>query len=270
MKPARKQVVIKRANPGPNEFHLQKGEPLAGISKHQRHCLLSYGINSLTYGKSRLGVYPSVHSEFETLDQVLAGRSIARYGDGELGLALGGTCISQRERHDKLRLELIECLAKPENCLVGIPNIYGGLPERKFHQWLKLACVSQTSLYKQKAYHSSFITRPDSAPWINTPAYWEKVRSIWAGKSVTLVYGGPDSKSLKPEWLLRKGAVSVRPVVGKRTNAYCGIDELEEAIGRPVHPVLICLGPTATVLAWRLAKKGLWALDLGHLGMFMK
>jgi len=35
-------------------------------------------------------------------------------------------------------------------------------------------------------------------------------------------------------------------------------------------PILLCLGPTATVLAWRLAKRGKWALDLGHIGMFMK
>jgi hypothetical protein len=34
--------------------------------------------------------------------------------------------------------------------------------------------------------------------------------------------------------------------------------------------VIICLGPTATVLAERLAKKGVHALDLGHIGMFMR
>jgi hypothetical protein len=34
--------------------------------------------------------------------------------------------------------------------------------------------------------------------------------------------------------------------------------------------VLICLGTAATALAYRLAKKGIHALDLGHIGMFLK
>jgi hypothetical protein len=53
-------------------------------------------------------------------------------------------------------------------------------------------------------------------------------------------------------------------------NSYQCIDRIEDEVGKPSGPVLICLGPTATVLAWRLARKGVHAIDLGHVGMFMR
>jgi len=219
-------------------------------------------------GKSTIGIYPEVLSEEITLEAVSSGRSIARYGDGELNLAMGGSCISQREASPALRDELRRVLAKPGRCMVGIPNPFSRTPKK--NSWLKYATTDIVPLFVQPKYFSSFITRPDSAPWIDTPGYWERMRSLWRGKEVMLVYGGDTSKSLKPEWLLANGAVKVHSVLGKRTNAYQGIDKIEEEIGKPNMPVLICLGPTATVLAWRLAQKGLWAMDLGHVGMFIR
>ena len=43
-----------------------------------------------------------------------------------------------------------------------------------------------------------------------------------------------------------------------------------DRIGTPDHSVLLCLGPTATVLAVDLCARGVHAVDLGHLGMFWK
>jgi len=219
-------------------------------------------------GKSTIGAYPEVMSEEVTLELVSKGRSIARYGDGEMNLAMGGSGISQRETSAEMRAELVRILAEPSDCLVGIPNVFSHTPRKS--SWLKYATTHIVKYFPQPKYASSFITRPDSAPWIDTPWFWETMRGLWRNKEVTLVYGGPTSKSLQPEWLMTDGALSVRPVEGKRTNAYMGIDEIEEKVGKPNHPVLICLGPTATCLAHRLAKKGVWALDLGHVGMFIK
>lgn len=219
-------------------------------------------------GKSVIGIYPEVLSEDITLDAVIHGRSIARYGDGELNIALGGNCISQRQVPDGMMGEMREILADPGPCAVGIPNPYSYTPKKS--NWLKYATTEVVGLFKRPKYFSAFITRPDSAPWIDTPGYWDRMYSLWRRRHVMLVYGGPDSKSLKPDWLEANGALSVKPVQGKRTNAYMGIDELMETIGKPSIPVLICLGPTATCLAWRLAKKGVWAMDLGHVGMFIR
>lgn len=230
---------------------------------------IKYGPRKGTpYGKGIIGAYPEVLDEFTTLDQVLRGRSIARFGDGELNIVTTGTCISQREVPDKMREEMRDLLVAPGKCLIGIPNVFSHTPKRT--NWATFACESYVHYLGMPKYVSSFITRPDSAPWIDVPGYWERIESLWRNKEVMLVYGGPDSKSLKPEWLMERGARNVIPIVGKRTGAYCGIDELEKQIDRPKCPVILCLGPTATILAWRLAQKGVWAVDLGHVGMFMK
>lgn len=220
-------------------------------------------------GKGLIGFYPEVASEEDTLSSVIKGRSIARLGDGELNIAMGGTCISQRIVPPGMQAEMLKVLHQPGKCMVGIPNVFSRTPKRE--SWTKYATTDVVrKCFPLPKYVSAFITRPDSAPWIDVPAYWDKVGSLWRDREVTLVYGGPDSKSLKPHWLMANGCAKVHEVIGKRTNAYVGIDELEERIGKPSHPIILCLGPTATILAWRLANRGLWAVDLGHVGMFIK
>lgn len=205
---------------------------------------------------------PMIVSEDETLD-ACAKMSIARFGDGELRLAIGRACSSQRGS-DALRRELVAILGKPQpGLMVGIPT-FEATPRQDV--WAKYAGQPFAALYKLLGYGSSFITRPDNAPWIDRPDYWAKVRGLWLGKDITLVAG--DEKSITRAMLA--GANSVRSVTGARQHAYASIDWLEEEIGKPAGTVLLCLGATATVLAARLAAKGVHALDLGHIGMFMK
>ena len=147
-------------------------------------------------GKSTIGAYPEVMSEEVTLELVSKGRSIARYGDGEMNLAMGGSGISQRETSAEMRAELVRILAEPSDCLVGIPNVFSHTPRKS--SWLKYATTHIVKYFPQPKYASSFITRPDSAPWIDTPWFWETMRGLWRNKEVTLVYGGPTSKSLQP------------------------------------------------------------------------
>jgi hypothetical protein len=208
--------------------------------------------------------YPTVLSEFDTLLQMTSGKSIARYGDGELRAALGRGCISQVD-DPKMAAELKAILRdEVPGLLVGIPNTYSDTPKRE--SWLRFSSPGFTTLYTRSSYASSFITRPDSAPWIDTEEYWSKVGDLWKGRDVTLVVG--DEKSLRAQDLT--GATSVRTVWGPERDAYASIDALEKIIGRPDGPVLMCLGCTATVLAARLHQKGVWAMDVGHIGMFMR
>lgn len=208
--------------------------------------------------------YPRVLSEVETIERAASGVSIARLGDGELRLAVGGDCISQREKMPRLVAELKEMLRVPRaGCLICIPHMAGP----KAENWRRYGATRFTSMYGLEEYGSAFITRPDSAPWIDAPDYWASVRDLWRGKDVVLVVG--DKKSLTVE-MMADEARSVREVVGPRQNAYRDIDRIEREIGKPSGVAILCLGATATVLAWRLAAKGVHALDLGHIGMFMK
>ena len=208
--------------------------------------------------------YPQVLTEAETLERAIKGASLARFGDGELRVAVGGRCISQKADPGCAQ-EFRAMLAKPHaNCLVCIPNANSATPKKV--NWETYAEPHYTKLYRAGVYGSSFITRPDSAPWIDKPVYWDRVRDLWRGKDVTLVAG--DKKSITAEMMSE--AASVREVWGPRRDAYVEVDRLFEEIGKPSGPVILCLGCTATALAHRLAHQGVHALDLGHMGMFMR
>jgi hypothetical protein len=230
--------------------------------------------------------YPFVLSEDSTLDYAAAGFSIARFGDGELRLATGGGCVSQ-EADPKLAGELRTILstpekARPNGCLPCIPNV-AAAPPHKAAGWATYADAKFTGLYARKArFGSSFVSRPDSAPWIDRPEYWDKVKSLWAGREVILVTGGGKAiaRSLRVDALAADAADVTHLIAETHRDAYREVDDLEAIILRVVgeapedpalrKPVLMCLGATATVLAWRLAAKGVWALDLGHMGMFQR
>lgn len=216
-------------------------------------------------GRRLLSRYPKVLSEQETLSLVLAGSSIARFGDGELKLALGRNCISQ-VAHPKLREELRHILKHPgERCIVGIPNLMVRGPKAAgWDQYLRSPWVD---LYDQKiAYGSAFVTRPDSAPWIDTPEFWSSVRDTWRDRDVVLVKGS--ERSLRVDMMPE--AKSIAEVPTPYRDAYAEVGALFDKLKGETRRVLLCCGATATVLAWRLARAGVHALDLGHIGMTMR
>lgn len=204
---------------------------------------------------------PKVLTEDETIDAAIAGRSIARYGDGELRIAIGGSSASQAPDLSLAR-ELTRMLAHHTKSLVCIPAPTNAKPKN----WRKYFEGKYGTLYRQPLYGSAFISRPDSAPWIDRPDYWDKVRSLWRDRDVVLVAGS--DRSLTPERMPE--ARSVKLVQGLYRDSFQVLARIEEEIGRPAGPVIICLGAAGTVLAERLARRGAWGLDLGHVGMMMK
>lgn len=209
--------------------------------------------------------YPRILDEEATLELCFS-KSITRFGDGEWRCAIGGGCTSQRP-DARLALELQHILAKPRACVVALPNALGRTPKRE--SWEKYTQEKFIRYARQPEYGSSFITRPDNAPWIDTPEYWAKVRQLWWRRNICLVVG--DKKSITSEMIQATGASGeVREVHGPRQHAYAEIERLEDEVGITSELVILCLGTTATVLAYRLAQKGMHALDLGHIGMFMR
>lgn len=219
--------------------------------------------------------YPEILSEDVTIE-LAATKSIARFGDGEWRCAVGGGCTSQRA-DPALARELQNILLHPGECIVCLPNIFNGCPRKV--SWIRYTEERYVKYCGAKVYGSAFITRPDNAPWIDRPDYWAKVRALWTGVDVVLVVGtakdgGAEKKSITKE-MIGADALSVTEVIGPRQHAYAEIDELERQIcvatGEMTNGrILLCLGVTATVLAYRLAIQGFHAIDLGHIGMFMK
>lgn len=211
--------------------------------------------------------YPEVVDEWTTLRRVLAGASIARYGDGELKIMRGGNCVSQRF-DTQLSNEMAKIIAAPRaNLLVGIPTIDSRNP--KMENWKKLMPRFSPLLTRGATYHSSFITRPDNAPWLGTPDYFDAVETLWKDQIVTFVGNG--QRSLTLEFLQKTGAKQVHWVPCSYRDSYAHIEHLQdEVMHAGNHRVLLCVGPTATCLASRLESAGKHAVDLGHIGMFWR
>lgn len=205
--------------------------------------------------------WPKIMGEDATLDAAISGVSLARFGDGELNLIMGGKCVTQ--------MHSIEISAALSNVLkehvpgllVCLPTMYG--PKAKF--WSRYDQPAFHKMFKADHYGSAFVTRPDSAPNINKMFYWHRLRQLWAGKHVTLVRGS--GKSLTADMLY--DAASVHEVIVPKRNAFEQYENIVSQIGLP-RRCLLCCGPTATILAHDLAKNGVHAIDLGHIGMFLR
>jgi hypothetical protein len=207
----------------------------------------------------------SVLTEDETLAKIEAGSGCSRFGDGELKLATGSSAKSQK--YEILLAEaLADILRSPQNerCLVCIPGANPVSP--KYRLWKSFEARRYSHFYSDKIYGSAFITRPDSAPWIDTPEYWDRILNIWRGQEVCLIRGS--TKSFTKDDLV--GAAHVEEVIGHRQHAWTDYRSLLKQAKAIRRKTIICLGATATVLAFDLSLAGIQGLDLGHLGMFMR
>jgi hypothetical protein len=203
--------------------------------------------------------------ELETLQLVLKGHSIGRYGDGEFAHVRGKKNVSQIA-DPKLTRELKALLVDPpKGFIVGIPTMDPAGP--KYRNWHAYEAGYARFLNPKVRYGSAFISRPDSAPHIDTPKFYDMIESLWRGQKVTLVANG--QRSLKPDFL-RSHDADVHYVECPYRDAYSQIDAIEQRCLDAGHRVLLCAGPTATVLAARLARAKLHAIDLGHIGMFWR
>jgi hypothetical protein len=209
--------------------------------------------------------YPQVRGEYETLDMVLGGRSIARFGDGEFKIVAGNGCVSQIPNKALTRELAFILRSAKDRCIVGIPKLDTRSP--KYENWRKYENKYPRFLDLSKTYYSAFISRPDSAPWIWNAEFYQRIESLWRGQEICLVAGS--DRSLTASFQAMKSAEHVMQINCARRDAYADIDSIEKAIlqtGR--SRIVLCCGPTATCLAWRLADRGLHAMDLGHIGMF--
>jgi hypothetical protein len=75
-------------------------------------------------------------------------------------------------------------------------------------------------------------------------------------------------KSLKADDLI--GAGTVREIQAPRQHAWAEYASLLERVGTPNRAVIVCLGPTATVMAHDLCKRGVHCCDLGHVALFLR
>lgn len=222
-----------------------------------------------------------IEEEFETIRIIIRNRAgIARFGDGEFRIAIGGACSCQ-EGNPVLARKLRDVLdSKMPNLLIGIPRAYNRADlwrydARKAGAWINFMNRQKyvELLQKNKQYYSAFISRPDSAPHIDCDLYWDLVKKIWENRHVVVVTG--HSSKFKENKTLFSNAKKFEyrndSWIPSR-NAWAVHDQLIEMISKYKKDVvlILALGPEATVLAHECAKRGYQVIDLGHFDMFYR
>lgn len=208
-----------------------------------------------------------VWTEEETIQLLLAGTSISRFGDGEFKMLRGGGIKSQ-VADPSLTDRLKQIMRNDEKYLVGIPRLDERSP--KYEYWKHFMAAHESFLNINKPYGSSVITRPDSAPWIDNDDYWDKIMSLWRGKHAVLIWGG-SRKSLTPSML--SGAKKLDVIECPSHNAWSERSTLLaqlDALPKKPEVAVIVLGPTATGIVPDIVDRGIQALDLGHIGACMR
>ncbi len=205
--------------------------------------------------------YPTVKNEFETMRQVAAGRSLARFGDGELKMIFGQGYVREAPNL-AMSTELFKVLNEPpKNCIVGIPTMDPKGP--KHESWIRHQSRFERVLQGKFQYHSAFVTRPDSAPWIECDEYYELVTSIWRDKHAVILCE-PDNKMRK---FIARTSAKATWLECPSHGAYALIDQFMQQILKLKPDVaVLCAGPTATCLAPRLCREGQHAIDFGSAG----
>lgn len=208
--------------------------------------------------------YPDVVDEMATVHELLNGASIARLGDGEFKLIVGQGYVRE-PANPRLGKELRQVVGSPPpGCIVGIPRLSNAGP--KNNNWLARIDRFIPFLTDDMTYYSAFISRPDSAPWINRVKFARTMQQLWKDRRVVALCE-PRSSLLR---MLNFGAEVVTHIECPSENAYALIDLFEKAIvqAKPQIAFLAC-GPTATCLASRLARRGVQTIDFGSGGAFV-
>lgn len=211
-----------------------------------------------------IGSYPDMVNEMDTVLALQKGNSIARLGDGEFKMIAGQGYVREPS-NVRLGQELYEVVNRPSpSCVVGLPRLVPSSP--KYKNWLARIDRFMQYMSPEVQYYSAFISRPDSAPWIDRPKFARNMQLLWKDRHVVALC--EPTSSLRR--MLDYGAAKVTHIECPSERAYSLIDLFEKAIleVKPQIAFLAC-GPTATCLANRLARRGLQTIDMGSGGAFL-
>jgi len=201
----------------------------------------------------------------ETLQYITENKiSLARYGDGEFKLMLNERFhLNFQNNSIELREDLMRVMEdKLDNLLVGFPqvfhtkhwaNVYASL-------WadLKPLCVLQDR------YGQAHISRPLFFQIYGDYGV-DLWRNLWKDKKIKVITGKGSRFDLVDR--LFETASDITFEYSTPTNAYSDIDRLVSVLEKEtdIDLFLVSLGPAGTILTYRLAKLGKWAIDVGHI-----
>ena len=256
-------------------------EELCFIELNRKMEDISLYVQNMEYevaAKIQKGFYrfPKIADWKATISEIVEkGKSLSRFGDGELDLALGrGNSLQERDKVLSLRLKEV-LTSDLENLLIAIPDVYGSMEGRteEFKKCFRhhLANGGREQVYAlldfERTYFDAFITRPykDFTDKSMAEDKFEAIKQIWKGRDITIIEGEWTRLGLGNDLLA--GAKTCERILCPSINAFQRYDLILQEAKKvdKSRLILIALGAAATVLVYDLAKEGYQALDIGHI-----
>ena len=200
---------------------------------------------------------------------------MARYGDGELAL-MRGKSIPFQEANPFLSKRLKQVLKeKDKDFLIGLPRFLYYDDKNLNHEtrffWKKHKKKLMKQLYPFLQKDRQYISSEISLLYTcynnkNFDSYFQNVRSIWQDKEVVLIAGSGVLDFSENN--IFDNVAHMDYIEAPSINAFSAYDLLlEKALSFDKKKLFVLiLGPTATILAYDLAKNGYQAIDFGHIG----
>lgn len=224
---------------------------------------------------------PNIKSIDETCNEIIYNKSsMSRFGDGEFEIIFGNAKDIYQKNNKKLAVRLREILlSNIDNHIVALADDYGcmeGLREENKNIIRRYMTESKRKMHyacidMNKQYYNAYISRPYVIYPHNDRAAsdrrFKKLKEIWDKQKLLIVEGEKTRMGVGND--LFHNSVKIERIIAPNENAYDTYDKIYDAslkLGKG-KLILIALGPTATVLAYDLAKAGYWALDIGHLDL---
>jgi glycosyltransferase family protein len=223
---------------------------------------------------------PRIKSIEGTLDKIIDDKcSISRFGDGEFA-CMNCSRISYHDPSKDLAERLKEVISSDlPNLLIGLHDCFGSLDSyvpysRRFFR--KYMFKKRQKIYSyldmNRVYDNAFFNRcyinfnKTDEHYQRCHIYFERLKEIWKNRDVVLLESQEARLGVADD--IFNGAKSIsRIVFCPIKNAFEKYDQILSAFDdiKEDNLILLALGPTATVLAYDLCKKGYQAVDIGNI-----
>ena len=212
----------------------------------------------------------------ETIEKIVQGYSISRYGDGEFDIAFRKKSINFQEYDLELSNYLKEILnsSLPKH-LVAIPRTLieiKNLKDNEKYFWsryyLKQKKKLKENISNKKVYFDSMISR-FYMPYIKFEENIKDIENLinyFSNKKILIIEGENTRFGLGNSLL--KNASEIQRIILPDKNGFKKYKIILDFVLNNFtkdNIILIALGPTATVLAYEFCKNGYQALDIGHM-----
>jgi Domain of unknown function (DUF1792). len=221
---------------------------------------------------------PEIRSSEELLLKIIREKnSLCRFGDGELELMQNKERPWFQEVNGQLAKRLKEVFyCKNEKIIIALANNFGSLDyytedaadgiRSYLSQGSRERLMSIIDI--NRTYYDAYVSRPYLIYRKKNRAkdIFKLFQRVWKNREVLLVEGTYACIGVKND--LFQNVVDLRRIIAPDKNAFSVYDKILEVIHKNIDKdtlVLISLGPTATVLAYDLAMKGIQSIDIGQL-----